>query len=155
MTEIGDNSKPARAEIIRSIKAELDEIEIAKAALSLRAKKAKGRIKAELGEKVADFNVLIRFVDLEEDPRSELNRLLREGFAALGVGQQMNFMDAIDPQPVANEAIPEKPAKVKKTKKAKTIAEEIAEAVIEHGLEDEVITQTDIEEFVESEAALA
>jgi len=155
MTEIGDNSKPARAEIIRSIKAELDEIEIAKGELSLRAKKAKGRIKAELGEKVADFNVLIRFVDLEEDPRSELNRLLKEGFAALGIGQQMNFMDAIDPPPAAPEPAAEKPAKVKKTKKAKTIAEEIAEAVIEHGLEDEVITQTDIEDFVESEAALA
>lgn len=62
----------------------------------------------------------------------------------------------IDPQPVANEAAPvaEKPAKIKKPKKAKTIAEEIAEAVIGHGLEDEVITQTDIEDFVESEEAL-
>jgi hypothetical protein len=182
MTEIGDNSKPARAEIIRSIKAELDEIEIAKGELSLRAKKAKGRIKAELGEKVADFNVLIRFVDLEEDPRSELNRLLKEGFAALGVGQQMNFMDAIDPQPVAKTLAA---AVAVAKKKRKTKSEQIAEAVLadapspveaeiaEQKAEDEYVfdgaqndqgspldvddldPQTDIEEFLESEAALA
>lgn len=159
MTEIGDNSKPARAEIIRSIKAELDEIDGEKALLSLRAKKAKGRIKAELGEKVADFNVLLRFADLEDDPRSELSRLLREGLQALGVGETMNFLDVIDPVPAP------KPKKGKKTK-----AEEIAEAVLgdagdfvdsDGNIQIEAAddhqpdpTQTDIEDFVESEEPL-
>ena len=110
-------------------------------------KKAKGRIKAELGFKVADWNVLMRMADLEEDSRDELFGVLRAGFAALEIGGQASFLDAIAPEPAPEP-------KKKSKRKTKTIAEEIAETVIQHGIDDEVISEVDVEEYVESEEPL-
>jgi hypothetical protein len=94
-TTAGHNSK-ARRDVIRDIKTKLDDIDSRIAELQEERKRQKGRIKSDLGWKVADWNVMARFADLEDDPRDVLFDTLREGFAALGVGGQASFLDALD-----------------------------------------------------------
>jgi hypothetical protein len=97
-TTAGHNSK-ARAGVIRKIMGDLDSVDSRIAELQEERKGIKGRIKADLGMKVADFNVLRRFYQLEDDPRDMLFDVLREGFKALSIGSQSSFLEAIDPKP--------------------------------------------------------
>lgn len=104
-TAAGHNSA-ARAETIRSIINTRREIEGRIAELMAERKKNQGRIKSDLGMKVADFNALYRIAELEHEDRDTFLDTLREGFAALGIGQQGNFLDFLDPKPAANGALP-------------------------------------------------
>ena len=94
-TTAGHNSA-ARKHTIRDIKTKLDDVNSRIAELMEERKRVKGRIKSELGWKVAGWNVMTRFADLEDEPRDVLFDTLREGFDALGVGGQASFLDALE-----------------------------------------------------------
>lgn len=51
-------------------------------------------IKGELGFKIGDFNAAYRLYSLEDEARSQFLDTVRESFAALGIGDQMNWLDA-------------------------------------------------------------
>ena len=53
-------------------------------------------IKGDLGFKMADFNAIYRISKLEVDDRDKLIDTLREGFGALGLGEQSSFLGALD-----------------------------------------------------------
>jgi len=67
-------------------------------------------IKGDLGMKIADFNTLLRLYKLECEDRDELIDVLREGFRALGIGESMDFVAAMEkmpaPAPAAQEEQP-------------------------------------------------
>lgn len=60
-------------------------------------------IKSDLGFKLADFNAVYRVSQLEVEDRDALLDVLREGFAALGIGGSVNFMDAMEQEAAAND----------------------------------------------------
>ena len=95
-TTAGHNSA-ARPAVIRQIIADRRKIDGEIAELMTARKKIQGRIKSDLGMKVSDFNSLYRIASLEDEARDEFLDTLREGFAALGIGQQASFLDAIAP----------------------------------------------------------
>lgn len=109
-TTAGHNSA-ARASTIKDIKYKLDDVNSRIAELMEERKRTKGRIKSDLGMKVADWNVMTRFADLEQDQRDVLFDTIREGFAALGLGEQSSFLLAMGDKPAPE---PEKPAKAPK-----------------------------------------
>lgn len=51
-------------------------------------------IKGELGFKMTDFNAIYRVSKLEVEDRDQLLDTLREGFAALGIGEQLDWVSA-------------------------------------------------------------
>jgi hypothetical protein len=53
-------------------------------------------IKGDLGMKLADFAAVYRVSQLEVEDRDKLLDTLREGFAALGIGGQLNWLDAAE-----------------------------------------------------------
>ena len=55
------------------------------------------KIKGDLGMKIADFNILKRAYKLEDKDRDQFMDTLREGWAALGIGGQLDFISALDP----------------------------------------------------------
>lgn len=64
-------------------------------------------IKGDLGWKLASFNAVLRAAMLEDDDRDSFMDQLREGFAALGVGGQLDWIKAADsrsPPTVARES---------------------------------------------------
>lgn len=99
-TTAGHNSA-ARAGVIRDIKTKLADVDSRIRELQEERKRIKGRIKSDLGWKVADWNVMARFADLEDEPRDVLFDTLREGFRALGIGMQSTFLDALEGKPEA------------------------------------------------------
>jgi hypothetical protein len=155
---MGDNSK-ARHDIIREIKFGIDDVNSRMAILSEERKRLKGRIKADLGWKVSDFNFAVRLADLEEGERDDAIDVMREAFQALDIGVQLNFLDIIAPEP--------EPAT--KKKRGKTKAEKIAEAVLATEPTPEAVEiaeqkaadaaafdqpTDEVDEFLESEEAL-
>ena len=59
-------------------------------------------IKGDLGFKVADFNAIYRVAQLEVEDRDQLLDTVREGFAALGIGQVVDWVDAAQRTPRGN-----------------------------------------------------
>ena len=53
-------------------------------------------IKGDLGFKMADFNAIYRVSKLKVEDRDKLIDTLREGFEALGIGEQGSFLGALD-----------------------------------------------------------
>lgn len=53
-------------------------------------------IKGDLGMKLSDFAAVYRVSQLEVEDRDKLLDTLREGFAALGLGGQLNWLDATE-----------------------------------------------------------
>lgn len=51
-------------------------------------------VKGDLGFKIADFNAICRVSQLEVEDRDQLLECVREGFAALGIGQVVDWVDA-------------------------------------------------------------
>lgn len=51
-------------------------------------------IKGELGLKIGDFNIAMRLYSLENEDRDELLDTIHETFNALGIGDQLNWLDA-------------------------------------------------------------
>lgn len=54
------------------------------------------RIVAELGMKAKHFTAAYKLYQLDQDERDEMQDAIRECFAALGVGQQLNWLDATE-----------------------------------------------------------
>lgn len=52
-------------------------------------------VKTDLGMKITDFRAILRVYKLEGDARDQFFDTLREGFAALGLGSQADFIDAL------------------------------------------------------------
>jgi chorismate mutase len=50
------------------------------------------KIKGDLGLKIANFNSVLRTYKLGQDDRSEFSDTLREGFAALDIGEQLDWV---------------------------------------------------------------
>lgn len=107
-TDGGDDARPEmsnsalRADTIRSAARWLAEHEAEVKLLREEiAAYKQTHIKGDLGFKLSDWNTLYRFYSLEDDDRAALLDTIREGFAALGVGEQGSFLDAMDPQPAA------------------------------------------------------
>ncbi len=94
------SNSAARAETIRAAARWLSDHEADVKALreEISAYKAT-HIKGDLGFKLSDWNTLYRLYQLEGDDRDKLIDTIREGFAALGVGEQGSFMAAMDPEP--------------------------------------------------------
>ena len=53
-------------------------------------------IKGDLGMKISDFNSVVRIYQLEGEHQDGFLDTLREGFAALGIGGQLNWLDAAE-----------------------------------------------------------
>jgi hypothetical protein len=91
------SNSAARADTIRAAARWLSEREYEVAMLreDIRAYK-ETHIKGDLGFKMSDWATLYRLYNLEGDDRDKLLDTIREGFAALGVGGQASFLDAMD-----------------------------------------------------------
>lgn len=109
----GHNSKEQMASLVRAINNDLNEVQSRIAVLMEERKKIKGRIKAELGWKVADFNAMKRLADLEQEDRDQMLDTIRIGFDALSIGMQHGFLDVLAPE---KQPAPAKPS----TRKTKT-----------------------------------
>lgn len=90
-----------RADLIRSSVAEIVRLGEEKAALNEQIAEIKGRVKGELGMKMADFSIALRIYRLEHDDRDQTLDTIRECFEALGVGTQGSLFPD---QPAAVEA---------------------------------------------------
>lgn len=88
-----------RAETIRRACREITSLEASRKSISQDIASLKQTlVKGELGMKIADFNVALRLYQLEGEDRDTLFDTLRETFEALGVGQQLGFLDALAEQ---------------------------------------------------------
>jgi hypothetical protein len=98
------SNSAARADTIRAAARWLSdrEAEVKSLRQEIAEYKAK-HIKGDLGFKLSDWNTLYRLYGLEGDDRDKLIDTIREGFEALGIGEQGSFMDAMDPQPRASK----------------------------------------------------
>ena len=99
-----------RADIIRSAIRYIEdrESEIKAIREDINEYKAK-HVKGDLGFKLSDFNAIMRVAKLEGDDRDEFLDTLREGFAAIGVGQSVDWVAAAEAQQPRQEA-PTEPA---------------------------------------------
>ena len=87
----------ARAEIIRDADATVSEYERQIDGIKAEIKAViETRIVAGLGMKKRDFALARKLVAMDNDECSTLQDVIRETFAALGVGQQLNWLDAVE-----------------------------------------------------------
>ncbi len=87
----------ARRDTIRDAVAWLAERQAEVKALNAEIAEYKQKhIKGDLGFKLADWNAIYRVSQLEADDRDKLLDTLREGFEALGIGEQASFLDAME-----------------------------------------------------------
>lgn len=91
---IGDNSK-ARAGIIVGVCRQVSQLESKRKVIGEEIREIKNKqIKGDLGMKIGDFNVAYRLYQLEDEARDQLLSTVRETFLALGVGQQLDWLEA-------------------------------------------------------------
>jgi len=91
---IGHNIK-ARAEIIQEVCRKVSELEAKRKQIGADISELKNkRIKGDLSMKIGDFNIAYRLYNLEGDARDELLDTVRETFNALGVGEQLDWLQA-------------------------------------------------------------
>ncbi len=85
-----------RDEVIRQACADIAALEAERKSIAeqIRAIKRQ-RVKGDLGMKVTDFNAALRLYSLEGEARDQFFDTLRETFSALGVGQQLDWVDAM------------------------------------------------------------
>jgi hypothetical protein len=96
------NSK-ARADTIRMAVREQARMEAEIKALNADLREFKTtHIKGDLGMKIADWNAVYRVSQLEVEDRDVLLDTLREGFAALGIGQSLDWVAAAEAEPKPN-----------------------------------------------------
>ena len=97
-----DSSPPAanseaRAQIIREAIRDIASLEAERKSISEQIRSIKQtRIKGDLGMKIADFQAAYRLYCLEDESRNTFFDAMRETFSALGVGEQLNWLDAAD-----------------------------------------------------------
>lgn len=89
-----DHNTKERAKIIRECAGAIVQLKGEKAAIQEQITEVRGRVKS-LGIKAAEFNVALRFFELDAEDRNESLDGLRECFLALKLGEQLNFLDAI------------------------------------------------------------
>lgn len=80
-------------------------------------------VKGDLGMQISDFNIALRVYRLEGDARTTLFDTLKECFAALNVGAQLTFLDAIGAE---KTVVPEKP---KRGRRRNPTPEQLGETV--------------------------
>ena len=103
------NSQARDAMIVSTIK-ELDALDVEKQAISDKIREIKmSNIKGTLGMKIADFNIARRLHALEGGDRDELLSTVQETFAALGVGQQLDWIKAAERVATGESKVPEAP----------------------------------------------
>ncbi len=93
---IEEVSAEVRAGIIRDACRWLADQEAEIKALREEIAEYKQKHIKDLGFKMADFNAIYRISKLEIEDRDKLIDTLREGFAALGIGEQSSFLGALD-----------------------------------------------------------
>lgn len=87
-----------RAEIIRNACREITSLEAERQTIGEQIREIKqARIKGDLNMKIGDFNAALRLYKLEGEDRDQFFDSLRETFEALGVGAQLDFVDALRP----------------------------------------------------------
>lgn len=97
----------ARAEIIRSACRYIADQQAAIKEIQADIAEYKStHVKGDLGMKASDFAVILRAYKLEDDNRDSFIDAIREGFAALGIGGQGDFLGALDT--LRNEPRPER-----------------------------------------------
>lgn len=103
------NSK-ARHETIRTAMRKVAELEAERREIGAEIKTVKQTlIKGQLGFELEDWKMLQRLYDVDQERRDKTIDTLREGFAALGIGEQLDFvktLDIKDEEPRAPEASP-------------------------------------------------
>ena len=94
------SNSAARAELIREAVRVLADKEREVQALNAEIREYKTKtIKGDLGFKLADWNAIYRVSQLEVEDRDALVETLREGFAALGIGQVVDWVEAAERTP--------------------------------------------------------
>jgi hypothetical protein len=94
------SNSAARAELIRKAGKQLAEYDAQAKALNAEIREFKQKhIKGDLGFKIADWNAVYRVSQLEVEDRDALVETLREGFAALSIGQVVDWVDAAQATP--------------------------------------------------------
>jgi hypothetical protein len=89
--------KSNRAQAIRDACRDIANLEAERDGVSEQIREIRQKIvKGELGMKLADFGMAYRLYKLEDDDRDELFGTIRECFSALGVGEQLDFLKAVD-----------------------------------------------------------
>lgn len=87
----------ARAETIRAAVRYIADLEEEIKAIRADIKTYKQtHIKDDLGFKLSDWTTLYRIYKLEADDRDKLLDTLREGFGALGIGEQLDWIKAAE-----------------------------------------------------------
>lgn len=83
----------ARADTIRTACRQITELEAERSGIGESIREIKQKlVKGDLGMKLADFNAALRLYRLESDDRNEFFDTLRETFAALGIGEQLDWL---------------------------------------------------------------
>jgi hypothetical protein len=90
------SNSAARATTIREVCQEIGELDRQIDGLKAERKMiVDTRIVADLGMKKAHFATAYKLYQLDHDERDVLQDTIRECFAALGVGEQLNWLDAV------------------------------------------------------------
>ncbi len=91
---VGHNSAARKDQIILVI-AELVGLEARRKTLGAEIRELKQtKIKGELGMKIVDFNAAYRLYQLEDDDRRAYLETLQETFQALGIGEQLDWVNS-------------------------------------------------------------
>lgn len=99
----GISNSAARRSIITKACREITDLETQRKAIGAKITEIKqGRIKGDLAMKIADFNAALRLYRLEGEDRDAFFDTLRETFAALGIGAQLDFMDVMEAEEPAS-----------------------------------------------------
>jgi hypothetical protein len=91
------SNSAARADLIRDAVRHIATLEAEVRALNADIREYKTKtIKGDLGFKLADWNAVYRVSQLEVEDRDQLLDCVREGFAALGIGGVVDWVDAAE-----------------------------------------------------------
>jgi uncharacterized protein (UPF0335 family) len=107
------SNSAARAVLIRESVGHIAKLEAEAKAINAAIRKYKAEVvRGNLGFKISDFNAVCRIAQLESQDRDELLECVREGFAALGIGGSVDWVDAAQRTPRgANGAPPNEDAR--------------------------------------------
>lgn len=90
----GDNSK-VRADIIVEVCRKVSVLEGKRKLIGEEIREIKNKqIKGDLGMKIGDWNIAYRWYLLEGDARDQLLSTVKETFNAMGVGEQLDWLEA-------------------------------------------------------------
>jgi hypothetical protein len=94
-----------RGEIIRGVYRGLANLEAERKRIGREISELKQkRVKGDLGMQIVDFNIGYRLYQLEHEDRDECLDTIRECFNALGVGEQVNWVSAMETRRTESQA---------------------------------------------------